>query len=170
LERIVDQASELIEDLAPGLQRDLKVRPACTVLRLTPAPTADYSFQLYIYTDGDLEIATKLVEGRDFETFWYWPLETADFTSREEQLQAFLHGLHSIISSPTRVSRRSGLLWHRFHCEAYESSSWSPMGPIIHALNWAFRAPPGLLFQSPPLTPNSRSATTTRTDPQQSIT
>jgi hypothetical protein len=158
MQPIIDQARELIADLAPGVTTQLEERTGFTLVRLAPPLSADYSFQLYVYDDGESQICAELLEGGDFTAFWYWPFEIQEFRSQQAQWQAFLQGVHSVLSCPTRISRKSGLVFHTFRCEAREGASWRRLGPSMGFLRWGHRAPPGHSWQSPPLSSSTRAA------------
>jgi hypothetical protein len=128
------------------LDSDLDVRveqhESFCAIHLPAAPGADYRFILYVHDDGEPQVGATLIDGDPEAYFWHWPFEDPDYSSHSEREQAFLTAVQELVTSPTRIRQKRGLLNTTFRCEVHRASGWSRAGPFIAGLRWGTKPPP----------------------------
>ena len=85
---------------------------------------ADYSFTVSVVEGEDPQIGASLCGTADDVHFWYWPFEIADYGSPQEQFDHFEQMAQLILTNPTRITQRNGLLSSSFLLEFYDDDRW----------------------------------------------
>jgi hypothetical protein len=106
------------------MPHDLTRHPAYDSYHLRPAPGADYSFVIWLYSDGAAEISASRIDHRDGDCFWSCVFEIHDFDDREQLAAALLAGARHLLWNPTRIVQRRGLILWTFYCEFFEDGEW----------------------------------------------
>ena len=150
-----DQALALLRSLDPDLDVRLDQHESFCAVHLPPARDAQYRFVLYIYEDGEPQIAAALVDGDPEAYFWYWPFEEPDFDSPEERQSEFLSAVHQLLTSRSRIRQKRGWLNTHFRCEVESGDGWSRAGPFMSGLKGSFKPPRAdqkvTIYESPAL-------------------
>lgn len=115
----------------------LGLTPACSAfehgdrLALPRAASADYRFALWIYTDGQAEIAAEFPD-LEWEPFWRRSFEKHAFDDAERLAQSFLELAGDLARSPSRIVVRRGWVFLSATCEYWSDSTWHSAGAVAY--------------------------------------
>ena len=136
------QTISMLRSLDPELDIRLEQHESFCAIHLPAAPCAEYRFVLYVHDDGEPQVCASLIDGDPDAHFWYWPFEEPDYDTQSEREEAFLAAVHELVTLPTRIRQKRGLLNTQFRCEVQRATGWSRAGPFMAGLRWGTKPPP----------------------------
>ncbi len=136
------RAISLLRALDPDLDVRLEQQETFCAIHLPAAPHGEYRFSLYVHDDGEPQVCATLVDGDPEAYFWSWPFEEPDYDNQSDREKAFLSAIQELVTSPTRIRQKRGLLNTHFRCEVQRASAWSRAGPFMAGLRWGTKPPP----------------------------
>jgi hypothetical protein len=157
LDSAVTATVSLLQSLSPTIIRERTDLDWGTTLELRRPDGADYLFLVYVYNEGETQLAARLVEAREV-SFWSQLFEAPDFSSRAQQMDAFRSQLQILLRHPTRITYRTRLLVCSFTCEAHVVGGWKRVGGSAGYFRFGgFRLPRGsqAVWQSPAIVASS---------------
>ena len=128
IENLVQGTLSWLRERLPGAALEVAGKPSARYVRLPCAEGSDYRFQLWFYPDGEREISAELVAPATASDryFWSWVFELDDFVNSPKALvQAFERELEAMLSVPTRIHQRRGLLFWSFTLEREVGTTWA---------------------------------------------
>jgi hypothetical protein len=135
----------LLNRLLPGFEKDLiaksptSQKSAELLLKLPPAPDADYQFLLWL--EPEMQIHARLLGTGQNYSFWYMPFEAAGYREDLGNLgKAFAETVETVILHPTRIVQKRGLLSHSFKLECEREGAWHRIYQMSY-MRFAFEAP-----------------------------
>jgi hypothetical protein len=91
-------------------------------LELPVAKGGEYGFVLYEYKDSaERQVAARRLGASDEEYFWYAALEYGEAHVITEQYRELVT---LVLTRPTRIIQRKGLVFWHFRCEALTDGKW----------------------------------------------
>lgn len=99
-----------------------------SVLHLEAPRGADYEFSVWVYDDGEPQIAARLMAGTEDQSFWDRHFELPDYSSNESRNTAFLEILERVTTCRTRITQTKGWLLWGFCCYAEVAGEWLSVG------------------------------------------
>lgn len=130
----------------PDLAAKRTDRESDIELLFPTAAGSDYQFAASITNDLiDLQVAAKLLDpvlASSTDYFWYSPNERYGFASFEEHFDCFMEELLAVISHPTRIVQRKGIVSWNFCCEYLEGGVWKQIHGATAVRFRAFKVPP----------------------------
>ena len=162
MQTMTERTLEKIRSLDPGLAVAVERRKSHTLLSLPPARQADFRYLVRVYDDGEPYIdSMPLGTDADSDTsFWGWGFADDDYESVEERDLEFLRTLTRLLTTPSRIWQKSGLLWASFRCEVREQGVWDQVDCAPVVFSRPSRAPEihgkEAFYESAPLILNPR--------------
>jgi hypothetical protein len=119
--------------------------------------SADYQFRLHGEPGGERQISARPIrttESRPRNRFWSLRMELAGSSDDASKLEeAFLETVKALMSSPTRIVERKGVIWRSYKGAYQTEGGWQRMGSAFY-LALGFGIPfvaKKIVYTSPPV-------------------
>ena len=108
----------------------------CWTIKLPCPPSAEYRFNLHGLLLGERQISADLVgpgATRSPKSFWYSPMELADFSRDASKLESIFHErVEALLKHPTRIVENRGVLLLSYNGEYQSEAGWLTLGGVTY--------------------------------------